>query len=100
MLIKIRGINRRADCCEVRVEYDQWIGLDEPQGLDLLKKLRIVGVTQWQASAKPAGRLDLMVPGSQVAPCIRLIKHVFFQHFPDATVQALYPYTPPYPRIV
>ena len=91
MLLKIMGIGLRSDCSEILVEYDQWIGLDEPTGIELLKKLQIIGVVQWSASSKPMGRLDLIVTNANVSHCIRLIKHVLFQHFPDATIQAMYP---------
>lgn len=91
MLLKITGSASRADCCEISVDYDHWIGLDEPAGTDLLKKLQIVGVVQWRADNKPAGRLSLVVAHPNVSHSIRLVKHVLFQHFMDATIQAMYP---------
>jgi hypothetical protein len=92
MLLKITGSGLRSDCCEISVEYDHWIGLDEPAGTELLKKLKIVGVMQWRASDKPAGRLSLMVSHPNVSHSIRLIKHVLFQHFTEATIHATYPH--------
>lgn len=91
MLLRITGLSLRSDYSEILVEYDQWIGVDEPAGVELLKKLQIIGVVQWKASSKPAGQLTLVVANANVSHSIRLIKHVLFQHFPEAIVQAIYP---------
>ena len=91
MLLKITGSGLRANCSEVRVEYDRWIGLDEPAGKDLLKKLQIIGMVEWKTTSKPTGRLAMIVSNPDVSHCIRLVKHVLFQHFAEATIQSIYP---------
>jgi hypothetical protein len=91
MLLRITGRALRADCSEVVVEFDQWIGLDDRSGTDLLRKLQIVGVVQWRTSSQPTGRLTMVLHHAVVPSCIRLVKHVLFQHFPEATIQAMYP---------
>ncbi len=91
MLLKIMGLGLRSDYSEIGVEYDQWLGLDETAGIELLKKLQIIGVIQWSVTSKPIGRLDLIIKNPDISHSIRLVKHVLFQHFPDATIQAIYP---------